>query len=398
MRTRILLTAIGILVFSFIVFIVNLGNPPTYIIDEQQYIDAARNILHGGANTNPEHPPLAKFLIAGGIRLAGDNPVGWRLASTMFGSLTLVGIFLWTYVLLEDYAFAVAASLLAMFANFHFVMSRLAMLDVFYFAFVTWAVLAFNSAISLQLSLPKRRLLMLFSGVLFGLGGACKWTSVVSMAVLGALAAFFFLLDRHNLRQIGLTVLVFTFVILPCAAYCLACWPLFFVLHKPFTVHEFLAMNRYIWQYHVACPGNPALACPWYRWFFRATPQRIMNYLMGNYVVAWGGLGALLFCILKFLQAPALPEGMVISLYAANVFQWVVIPQKLTCYYYYYPPATLLSLAIVLACARLPRPSIAGVRPVVIAVAAAGVFFLICYPKMAAFQAPLDCALTCWPY
>lgn len=397
-RIRILFTAIAILVCSFAIFAVKAGNPPTYIIDEPDYVGAARDFLRGGTNTNPQHPPLAKFFIAGGMKLAGDNPFGWRLASTIFGSLTVVAIYLWTYVLLKSNAFAVAASLLTMFNNFHFVMSRLAMLDVFYFAFVTWAVLAFTAAISLQVSVPKRRLLMLCSGVLFGLGCACKWTSVVSMAVLGAMAAFLYLRDRHHLRQIGLTVLVLAFVVLPCAAYYLAYWPLFLVLNKAFTVREFLAMNQYIWQYHVACPGNPALASPWYRWFFRTTPQRVMDYLMGNYVVVWGGLGALLLCMLKFLRAPALAEGMVVSLYAANVLQWVVIPQKITCYYYYYPPATFLSLAIVLACARLPRPSIAGVRPIVMVVAAAGVFFLICYPKMGAFQAPLDCALTCWPY
>lgn len=398
MRFRVPFTAVGILVISFAVFVVKLNSPSTYIVDEKSYIDAARSILRGGTNINPEHPPLAKFFIAEGIKLAGDNPVGWRLASTVFGALALVGIFLWTYVLLEDYALAVATVMLTMFNNFHFVMSRLAMLDVFYFAFVIWGVLAFTAAIRLPLSLIKRRLLMLSSGVLFGLGGACKWTAVVSLAVLGVFAGFFFLRDKYTFRQIGVTVLVFAFVVLPCSIYYFAYWPLFLVTHKPFTVHAFIAMNVYMWQYHVACPGNPALACPWYQWFFRATPVRVMNYMMGNYVVVWGGLGALFLCGLKFLRAPALAEGMVLSLYAANVLQWVVIPQKITVYYYYFPPATFLSLAIVLVCVWLPKPGFARVRPVLIAVVAAGVFFLICYPKMAALHAPYDCALTCWPY
>jgi dolichyl-phosphate-mannose--protein O-mannosyl transferase len=332
------------------------------------------------------------------MRVSGDNPAGWRLASALFGSLTVLGIFLWTYVLVGDYALALAASLLTIFNNFLFVMSRLAMLDVFYFAFVVWALFAFTAAITLAWDLPKRRSLMLAAGVLFGLGCSCKWTAVVSMAVTAAVAGLLFVGDRHNMRQIGLTVLVLTFVILPSAVYCVSYWPQFMAIHKPFAIQDFFAMNVYIWQSHVIAPGNPAIGCPWYAWFFKTTPLRVMDYLMGNYVVMWGGIGALLVCALKFLRAPALSEGLVISLYAANVLQWVLIPEKMTQYYYYYPPATFLSLAIVLACAALQRPKMAGVRPVVLAVGAAGVFFLICYPKMAALQAPFDCALTCWPY
>jgi len=398
-RFHILLTSIGVVLFSFGLLVFKIGQPPTYVIDEKVYVESARNLLHVGADaTLDSHPPLAKFLIAGGMKLVGDNPAGWRLASTLFGSFTVLGVFLWTYVLLGDYALAVTASLLTIFNNFLYVMSRLAMLDVFYFAFVVWALLAFTAAITLPLGLPKRCLLMLASGVLFGLGCSCKWTAVVSMAVAGAVAGFLFLRNRHNVRQIGLPILVLSFVILPSAVYCLSYWPQFIAIHKPFAIRDFFAMNAYVWRSHVAAPGNPAIGCPWYRWFFRTTPLRVMDYLMGNYVVMWGGVGALLICAVKFLRAPALAEGLIISLYAANVFQWVIIPEKMTQYYYYYPPATLLSLAIVLACASMPGAKIAGVRPVLIAVAAAGVFFLICYPKMAGLQAPFDCALTCWPY
>ncbi len=399
-RLRIFLTAAVLLLSSLALFVIKIGDPPTYIVDEMVYVDGARNILHAGANTNLEnHPPLAKLLIAAGIKLAGDNPAGWRLASTAFGALTIVGIFLWTYILLQDYALAVAASLLTIFNNFHFVMSRLAMLDVFYFTFVVWALLAFTASLSLPLSITKRRLGMLASGFLFGLGAACKWTSIVSMAVAAAVAGFFYLRDKRQVREIGISVLALTFVILPCVVYCLSFWPLFLAIHKPFTVHDFLAMNLYVWQSHVVAPGNPALGSPWYQWFFRSTPLRAMDYLMGNYVVMWIGVGALLFCALRFLKAPALAEGLVLSLYAANIIQWALIPEKMTqYYYYYYPPATFLSLAIVLACAAWPARGLRGVRPSTIAVLAAGIFFLICYPKMADFQAPLDCALTCWPY
>jgi len=40
---------------------------------------------------------------------------------------------------------------------------------------------------------------------------------------------------------------------------------------------------------------------------------------------------------------------------------------------------------------------ILGLRVSVVLIAASFVFFLYCYPRMAALQAPYDCALGCWP-
>jgi dolichyl-phosphate-mannose--protein O-mannosyl transferase len=87
---------------------------------------------------------------------------------------------------------------------------------------------------------------------------------------------------------------------------------------------------------------------------------------------------------------------MVIVLYAANILQWLIIPQKSTCYYYYYPSAMLLGVAIAIALARSRVRAIKGIRISVVLVAASIVFFLYCYPRMADLQAPYDCAFGCW--
>ena len=88
------------------------------------------------------------------------------------------GHFFCTYLLLGDYRLALTAAALTLFNNFLFVMSRVAMLDVFYFAFVMWGVLAFTASILLDLSIVKRRVLLLTTGLMFGLGTACKWNAV----------------------------------------------------------------------------------------------------------------------------------------------------------------------------------------------------------------------------
>jgi len=396
MENRIALTGLGIGALALVFFLAGIGRPPMPIFDEPLYVNGARSLLSGTQDLNPEHPPLAKFFIAAAIKVAGDTPFGWRLAGAIFGALTLVAIFFWTYLLLRDYALALTAATLTLCNNFLFVMSRVAMLDVFYFAFVIWGVLAFTAAILLEISLPQRRALLGASGLLFGLGAACKWNAVVTLGAVGLVAAALYIRDSHHLRKVGITTLGVALIFVPVAAYVLAYWPLCYRFHRPFAVMDLSEMNAFIWRYHVACPGNPALDVQWYRWFFRASPERGLSYLMGNFVVVWGGLVALAICAWRFLRSSALAEGLVTLFYATNLLQWVVIPQKRLVYYYYFPPAMFLGVAIVIVLSRAHSPRLFGIRLSVLLLLASAVFFLYCYPRMTGLQSPYDCMFGCW--
>ena len=76
------------------------------IFDERYYVNAARVLLglhpsagnaYAGAalfhDPVAEHPPLAKLIIAGTIKLFGDNPVGWRLGPIVFGSVAILALY-----------------------------------------------------------------------------------------------------------------------------------------------------------------------------------------------------------------------------------------------------------------------------------------------------------------
>ena len=86
MKNRISLTAIGVGTVALGFFLAGIGNPPLYVFDEGLYVIGARSILTGTQDPNPDHPPVAKFLIAGGMKIAGDTPFGWRLAGAVFGA------------------------------------------------------------------------------------------------------------------------------------------------------------------------------------------------------------------------------------------------------------------------------------------------------------------------
>jgi len=116
---------------------------------------------------------------------------------------------------------------------------------------------------------------------------------------------------------------------------------------------------------------------------------------VGNPVVAWGGLAALVFCLRRIWKTVDLPEGLVVLLFAANFFQWAVTPEKGLLYYYYYPAVMILGVAIAVALRSLPRTNF-RVRVSLIVLVIAAAVFLWCYPRMAHLEAPWDCALGCW--
>jgi dolichyl-phosphate-mannose-protein mannosyltransferase len=399
------LTAVLLGVAALTIFLLGINKPGIPYFDEAIHVAAAKAFLAGGS-TNPEVPPLGELLIAGGIATFGDNPLGWRAVGAVFGAFTLVGLFVWVNLLLHDYALALTAAILALFNNFLFVMSRAAIVDIFLVAFLIWGLVAFTMLLEMdELGATQRRMLLAATGTLFGFACACKWNGVDTLAVV-ILVSIGLLWEanrsenkailRHgrNLTQAGMVPLFFCLLLVPVVAYSATFWPLFHSLHHSFSVRELVTMNVTIWRMHRVDPGNHVLGSPWYSWMLQVSPLRSFSYLVGNWVIMWGGLLALAFNIRR--MRTLLPEALVVSLYAANLLQWAITPQKHLYYYYYFPAAMFLGAAIPVALHRLP-PRVLGMRLSVICVVAAGCVFLYCLPNMAHLEAPFDCALTCWP-
>src|SRR5260370_1678467 len=113
------------------IFLMRLSTPATKFYDEGYYVPAAKAILVGAPNPNPEAPPLGKLLIAVAIKVAGDTPFGWRIAGSVCCALTLTPGFVWTYLLTRDFQIACIVAPLALLNNFFFGISRVEMVDAF---------------------------------------------------------------------------------------------------------------------------------------------------------------------------------------------------------------------------------------------------------------------------
>jgi dolichyl-phosphate-mannose--protein O-mannosyl transferase len=154
-------------------------------------------------------------------------------------------------------------------------------------------------------------------------------------------------------------------------------------------------MSLYLWRFKVTTEVNVAITSQWYTWPFHVSPQRGLSYLLGNPVVMWGGVASLAVSLRRIWKSLALPETLVLLLYAAHWLQWAVTPVKAAFYYYYFPSAMFLGVALALALRDLPR-ALFGVRLRLIVLIAAAAVFLWCIPRMAHLQAPWDCVLGCW--
>ena len=416
-RTKVILAAVLGGFLALLLLAGAIWRPGGLYLDELLYVPVARALLHGSLPELPSqipagwhHPPLGSYLISFGIILAGDNPLGWRLAGIVFGALTLVAIFLWTYLLLRDYRLALTAMVLTAFNNLWFVMSRVAMLDVFFFAFAIWGVVGITAAFRLEARVGFRRVCVLFSGVMFGLSAACKWTAVDTISVMFAIAFVLFLGAKVpaaagnkefaaaacNIRSVGWLTLVVGFIVLPILSYLAPILAELREAHCTISLREILILHGAMFRQSKSFPGSLLMRAPWYSWPLRTNPLRGLSYLLGNFVVMWSGLVALVICLRRLWNGFRLPEVMVVLLYAANLLQWAITPIKTPIYYYYYSAAMFLGPVIVIALNQSSLNRTRNVRISFFLIVSAAVFFMYCYPRMAALESPWDCMFGCW--
>jgi dolichyl-phosphate-mannose-protein mannosyltransferase len=117
------------------------GFPPEKVFDEIYYATHANEMLRQGYENNPGymfivHPPLGKWLIAAGIRVFGDDAVGWRVPVALAGALTVLVLIRVVRRMTRSTLLGCVAGVLLAADGLSFVVSRFALLDTFVGLFV----------------------------------------------------------------------------------------------------------------------------------------------------------------------------------------------------------------------------------------------------------------------
>ena len=366
---RSVILAIAIFVVAQLVLLVGVGTPDKFYFDEVHYVPTARQMLAAEPSApllNPMHPPLAKQLIALSIKGLGDNPLGWRYAGVLFGALAIVAVYLCGLALFGARGPAVASSLIALFNQMVFVQSRIAMLDIFALAFGLLAIAAFMHGFRKE----RPQLWFGVSGLFSGLSIACKWSGLFVLATCIAIIAVICLLRRWRARfddgsaedwyrpdlwpDFRFRQFAACFVLLPAVIYFATFVPLY-----GFSVADILEAQRRIFAdntttaieghtYMSSWPSWPFLVRPvWYLFDKVDEDHAAAIVMLGNPVVLWPALAALVFCLRDFVVMRRWDAFLIVSFYFGTYLGWALLPRALGFLYYYLPPATFASVALV---------------------------------------------------
>ena len=169
----------AILTFALSFRLWRLDSPKGYIFDEIYYAKNAYSLISSGVELDQEggaefvvHPPLGKWLIGIGIKLFGNNEFGWRSSSALFGSASVLLIYLIAKRLFKSEFLALSAALLMALDGLSLVMSRVALLDIFLMFFI---LLTFYFLLKENYWL---------SGLAIGLGVSTKWSAAFLIPIL----------------------------------------------------------------------------------------------------------------------------------------------------------------------------------------------------------------------
>jgi predicted membrane-bound dolichyl-phosphate-mannose-protein mannosyltransferase len=159
---------------------------PHLFFDEGYYVPDALHIIEHNGAISVGNPPLAKLFIALGISLFGNNPFGWRLFSVVCGVIGIAIFYLICRKLKLSKPISFLATLLLSFENLTFLVSNIAMLDVYSFVFMLT---------SFYLYLKGR---YLSSGIFVALAASAKISGLLALAVISLHWLF---TNRKNIGQ-----------------------------------------------------------------------------------------------------------------------------------------------------------------------------------------------------
>jgi dolichyl-phosphate-mannose-protein mannosyltransferase len=358
-----------------------LGIPSIEYFDEVHYVPAAREILAlieggHGAYRNREHPLLAKELIALGMAVFGDNPLGWRVVPWLAGVLAYFAALRALWHASRD-RFATLAFAVLLATGFHlFIHARIAMLDMVMIAALASAAWNFAAACAQP---EQGRWRLALTGIALGCALGAKWNAI-PLAMMPGITFFLarlaagrrrLFLSRRGAPVPGIT-LVEAFVwlgIVPLAVYAATFIPGYWLaeyLHpSPLAEKGLIGLHREIFELQSQLMTPHRYMSQWPQWVLNTRgiwylyevvdgAQRGV-LLVGNPLTMWLGLPALAWCLAAGVWRRE-PARLAAALgYAASLGLWLVAPKPVQFYYHYFAPSFFLLAALALACSDLRR-------------------------------------------
>jgi len=215
--------------FAFALRFYDLSYPSFRWSDENAHVPAATNYLNNGQfePDNWEHPPLRHFILYCFLQVFGDNPFGWRMRNVLFGSLSVVLLYLFASKVTNSKKTACMAALILASDPLHIVLSRYTFDEVYGTAF-------FLSALVLYLKHGRQSFGFVLSAFFMGCALATKWYYAPCWLMICLLA----LREDGNYRDLRTTLFITgTYILIPLSVFIISYYPWF---GRGYTFAEFL--------------------------------------------------------------------------------------------------------------------------------------------------------------
>ncbi|NLI55202.1 MAG: phospholipid carrier-dependent glycosyltransferase [Clostridiales bacterium] len=368
--------------------------------DELYHGRTAYEHLHNLAPYENSHPPLGKLFIMLGVWAFGMTPFGWRVVGALFGIGMLPVLYAFGKRIFKDSNYALVLTTLFAFDFMHFTQTRIATIDVYSVFFILLMYYYMYQYITMNFfvdGLKKTLKPLALSGLFFGIGAACKWTSIYAgagLAVLlfGSLIARYLDYVQANARDNDadkacvkdywrLTVktlawCVLFFIVIPFAIY--------FASYTPYYIYEsgqnanyglsgmkdtFVRYQQFMYNYHSNLKATHPYQSSWYSWPFTIKPMwyYFNSYIVpdevstlsasGNPAVWWVsalGAAALLWARVSKRVAPDRAMQIFCVGVLANYLPWVLVT-RCTFIYHFFATVPFILMATVYALQKLEQ-------------------------------------------
>ncbi len=425
----------AITVAAAVLRLVRLDDPKSLVFDETYYakdacwyVTSAPTLCGIDVESTLVHPPLAKWLLALGIRLFGYDSFGWRISAAVAGTITVALLFLLGRRLLRSTLGASLAAGLLAIDLLHFVESRIAMLDVFVPLFGVAGVLFLtydrDQLLNQRLEPIGPRLLQrpwrIAAGIAGGLAVASKWSGGFFLVMMIALTVAWEIRARREreeprpilqaLRGEGagaLLWLVVVPVLVYTATYIGRTLPPGDSLcpdRNGSWVVRYVEQHQCMFGFHRGLESNHSYQSPAWSWlalkrpvsyYFETNPNGDYKeiFATGSPFVWWTSLLALGAVAVSWVRRrdPARPEGVILAGFLFTYAPWLISgllsDRSAVFLFYLLPTVPFMCLALGYVASRLGR-SWEAVAAIGLFSGAAIWFFVFYYPLLTKVPLP----------
>ena len=428
-----------ITVFAFVVRVVNLGDPHQLIFDETYYVkDSWSQWVLGFPSTWPEgadarfaagdtgfftgvgsyvvHPPLGRVFIGAGMALFGaDTATGWRIAAVVFGTATVLAVYLFARTLTGSIVFASVASGLMAIDGLGIVLSRVALLDVFLTFFIVLAL--WFVALDRRRALDRwasrevagatwgpvfwNRPWLVAAGAAAGAATAVKWSGLYVIAAIGV---YVVVSDALARRRAGVTqwpmdavrqgLVSFVLLVPISAVVYVTSWSgwLFtdggysrhaldtmpaegFWAWVPLPLQNLWAYHEAMYAFHVGLATPHSYASPAWQWPLLVRPTSMYWHQdtvgqngcqlpggcteaissIDNPLLWWAGIAASVYLLVRFVLVRDGRYALVLTGLAATYVPWLLYPERTIFQFYTVAMVPFLVLALAFALRDIAR-------------------------------------------